>query len=159
MACTPRARSSELGRGKHLLLALGDAGALSPKPSSTRETMSDTNSNQPASRSPHFSGLTNAVILGIFIVVAAASHALLGSRIAATTPPLHVDTVVGEILVREQGGVVHHKCNGFKIECYESFVVVYVDKEKEPTWTGNVVLTYPWSKIEHLTMAGQKTKS
>ena len=30
MACTPRARSSELGRCKLLLLCLGDAGALWP---------------------------------------------------------------------------------------------------------------------------------
>jgi hypothetical protein len=121
--------------------------------------MSDTNSTQSASRSPQSLALTNTVILGVFIVVAAASHALLSSRIVATAPPLYVDTVVGEILVREQGGVAHHKCNGFKIECYESFVVIYVDKEKEPSWTGNYVLTYPWSKIEHLTMAGQKTNS
>jgi hypothetical protein len=121
--------------------------------------MSDTNSTQSASRSPQSLALTNTVILGIFIVVAAASHALLSSRVVATTPPLHADTVVGEILVREQGGVAHHKCNGFKIECYESFVVIYVDKEKEPSWTGNYVLTYPWSKIEHLTMAGKKTNS
>ena len=121
--------------------------------------MSDTNSTQSASRSPQPLALTNTMILGVFIVIAAASHALLSSRVVATTPPLHVDTVVGEILVREQGGVAHHKCNGFKIECYESFVVIYVDKEKEPSWTGNYVLTYPWSKIEHLTMAGQKTNS
>jgi hypothetical protein len=54
---------------------------------------------------------------------------------------------------------VHHKCNVFKIECCESFVAVYVEKEKEPTWTCNVVITFPWSKNEHLTMAGQRTKS
>jgi hypothetical protein len=105
----------------------------------------------------HF-GLTNTLTLGIFIVVAAVSHALLSTRMVAATPPLRVDTVVGDILVREQVGVAHHKCNGFKIECYESFVVVYVDKKKEPSWTGNYVLTFPWSKIEHLTMAGYKTK-
>ncbi len=129
--------------------------SLSVNPSSTSAVMSDTKSHQPANGSTHFSGLANTVILGIFIVLAAASHSLLSSSIAATVPPLHVDTVIGEIHVREQGGVVHHKCNGFRIECHESFVVIYVDKQKEPTWTTNVVLIYPWSRIEHLTMAGR----
>ena len=121
--------------------------------------MSDTNSTQSASRSPQQFALMNTVILGIFIVAASASHALLSSRTAAVEVPVRVDTVVGEIHVREQGGVAHLKCNGFRVECYESFVVVYVDKEKEPSWTGNYVLTYPWSKIEHLTMAGRNANS
>ena len=121
--------------------------------------MNHMNSSQTTSRPPQQFALLNSVILGVFIVAAAAAHALLSSRTAAVALPLHVDTVVGEIQVRVQGGIAHHKCDGFKIECYESFVVIYVDKDKEPSWTGNYVLTYPWSKIEHLTMAGQKTNS
>lgn len=121
--------------------------------------MSDANSPQPKSKSVQFAGLWNAVILGVFVVVAAACHAFISSSIAEKTSPLHVDTVIGDISVRSRQGVSHLKCNGFKIECYESFVVIYVDKEKEPTWTGNYVLTYPWSKIEHLTMAGEDSNS
>ena len=92
-----------------------------------------------------------SLILGAFIVVAAILHALLS---AEHPQPLHVGTVSGEIHVRrDANSVAHLKCSGFKIECHESFVVVYVDKEKEPTWTANFVKTIPWSKIEYLTLA------
>lgn len=99
-------------------------------------------------------GLQNTIILGIFIVAAAVSHAAISSRTVVTPKPLHVGTVVGEIHTNEREGVIsHHQCDGCRIECYESFVVVYVDRSKVPSWTGNYVLTYPWSKIVHLTLA------
>lgn len=92
-----------------------------------------------------------SLILGAFILVAAISHALLG---AERPQPLHVGVVSGDIEVRrDPTSVVHLKCDGCKIECYESFVMVYVDKEKAPTWNANFVKTIPWSKIEYLTLA------
>jgi hypothetical protein len=63
-----------------------------------------------------------------------------------------VGYIQGDLLKREQNGISHSKCDGFKVECYESFVVVYVDSAKQPTWTGNYVLTIPWNKIEHMTL-------
>ena len=70
--------------------------------------------------------------------------------------PLRVGYVQGDLLLREPNGIAHSKCDGFKVECYESFVVVHVDREKQPTWTGDYVLTIPWSKIEHMTLRPDK---
>lgn len=91
-----------------------------------------------------------SLLLGAFILVAAISHALLS---VDRPQPLHVGIVQGDIQVKRANGISHLKCNGFKVECYESFVVVYVDREKVPTWTGNFVKTIPWSKIEYMTLA------
>jgi predicted Ser/Thr protein kinase len=66
--------------------------------------------------------------------------------------PLRVGYIQGDLLIREPNGIAHSKCDGFKVECYESFVVVHVDSKKQPTWTGDYVLTIPWSKIEHMTL-------
>jgi serine/threonine protein kinase len=66
--------------------------------------------------------------------------------------PLQVGYIQGDLLVRERNEISHEKCDGFKAECYESFVVVYVDSVKQPTWSGNYVLTIPWNKIEHMTL-------
>ena len=90
-----------------------------------------------------------AVIVGAFILVAAMAHAIL---YPSHPVPIQTGHVQGEILKQEPQGIAHLKCNGFKVECYESFVVVHIDKEKEPTWTDNYILTIPWSKIEHLTL-------
>lgn len=92
---------------------------------------------------------STAVILGLFILVAALAHALVAKNQPA---PIRRGTVVGEVLKQESDGIAHLRCNGFKAECYESLVVIHVDKAKEPTWTGNYILTIPWSKIEHLTL-------
>ncbi|MFK7737074.1 MAG: hypothetical protein AB8B50_13645 [Pirellulaceae bacterium] len=98
-----------------------------------------------------------SVVLGAFIVVAAISHAILSAK---PPQPLLVGTVSGDIHVRQDANsVAHLKCNGFKIECHESFVVIYVDKEKEPTWTANFVKTIPWSKIEYLTLTPPASRS
>jgi hypothetical protein len=66
--------------------------------------------------------------------------------------PLRVGYIQGDLLIREANGIAHSKCDGFRVECYETFVVVHVDRTKQPTWTGNYVLTIPWSKIEHMTL-------
>ena len=94
-------------------------------------------------------------VIGICIMLASLLHGLLVTRhvpIPAGPVPSHTGYVQGELWKQEPGGIAHVKCNGFKVECYDSFVLVYVDKTKEPTWTDNYVLTIPWSKIEHLTL-------
>ncbi len=93
--------------------------------------------------------LATVLVLGMFILVAATGHALLSKTRAV---PIHIGFVQGEVWKEEANGIAHLKCNGFKVECYESFVVIHVDKSKEPTWTDDYVLTIPWSKIERLTM-------
>ena len=90
-----------------------------------------------------------AIIIGACIVVAAITHALLRQD---RPMPIQTGYAQGEIWKKESDGIAHLKCNGFKVECYESFVVVHIDKEKEPTWTDNYVLTIPWDKIERLTL-------
>ncbi len=121
--------------------------------------MSDSATDHAKPDLPRDQSLRNTIILGIFIVIAAVSHAAIGFKAVTTSEPLYVGTVDGEILVDEQGGVAHTKCNGFRIECFESFVVVYVDRTKEPSWSGDYVLTYPWSRIVHLTLADPKRES
>ena len=101
----------------------------------------------------------NAIFLGTLIFIAAVSHALISRTSGTATQPLFVGTISGELLVRETNGVAQLKCNGFKIGCYESFAVVYVDREKEPTWTGNFVKTIPWSKIEYMTLADPNSRT
>lgn len=111
---------------------------------------------QSVDRTPVSLMTTNHVILlGAFMVVAAVAHALL----APSSRPLQVGTIVGELHVREANGIAHLKCNDCRVECYESFVVVYIDREKQPTWTGNYIKTIPWSKIEHMTLADPNAKS
>ena len=90
-----------------------------------------------------------AVVLGVLILIAAIAHALVAKNHPA---PIQRGRVVGEVLKQEANGIAHLKCDGFKAECYESLVVIHVDKVKEPSWTDNYVLTIPWSKIEHLTL-------
>lgn len=90
-----------------------------------------------------------AIIIGISLLVSSISHALLST---SSPKPLHTGYVQGEIYKEESNGIAHLKCDGFKVECYETFVLVFVDKEKEPTWTDNYVLTLPWSKIQHMTL-------
>jgi hypothetical protein len=97
------------------------------------------------------------VILGLFVLLAALVHAGLSGTLLAPSPrPVRVGVVSGEILERQPVGVAHLKCDGFKVECYESFVVVHVDRAREPTWTGNYLLTIPWSQIEHLSLAPER---
>jgi hypothetical protein len=85
----------------------------------------------------------------MFILVAAMAHAFVSK---SRPTPIHTGYVQGEVWVREANGIAHEKCNGFKVECYDSVVVVYIDKKKEPTWTGNYVKVIPWSKIELLNL-------
>ena len=100
--------------------------------------------------------LATVLVLGMFILVAAIGHALVSKTcsepIQTIQKPIQTGYVLGEVWKKEPNGIAHLKCNGFKVECYESFVVIHVDKSKEPTWTDDYVLTIPWSKIENLTM-------
>lgn len=95
-------------------------------------------------------------ILGGFIVVAAVIHALI-SLGGSPNQPIHVGTISGDVHVRTSPTSVSHlKLGGCRIECFESIVVVYIDKEKQPTWTGNYVKVIPWSKIEYMTLEQSK---
>ena len=98
----------------------------------------------------------SAIIIGVLIVIAAIAHSTIRR---GTREPVHVGYVAGDILTREQNGIAHLKCNGFKVECYDSFILVYVDKSKEPTWTDNYVLAIPWNKVEHLALLPKKEVS
>jgi hypothetical protein len=98
---------------------------------------------------------TSSIVLGIFVLVAAIGHALL---VRPTPRALVSGYVQGDVWKQEGNGIAKLKCNGFKVELYEAFVVIHVDKSKEPTWTGDYVLTIPWNKIENLTMLPQDAK-
>jgi hypothetical protein len=91
----------------------------------------------------------SAVILGLFILVAAVTHAVVSK---SHPMPIRTGQIQGELHVREGTGVAMHKCNGFKVECYDSIVVVHVDNKKEPTWTCNFTMVIPWNRIEHLSL-------
>ena len=97
----------------------------------------------------------SAVVLGFFILISSVCHALL---VKPTPTPLTTGYIQGEVWKQERDGIAKLKCNGFKAELYGSFVIIHVDRTKEPTWTDNYVLTIPWDKLEQLTMLpeGQK---
>ncbi len=96
----------------------------------------------------------SAAVLGCLLLAAALLHAGLSavcSRPAAK--PLHTGSVQGDIVYRINANTTGtHKANGFRVECYDTFVIVYVDKQKEPTWTDNYVLVLPWHQIESMTL-------
>lgn len=97
----------------------------------------------------------SAIVLGVFVLIAAIGHALL---VRSTPKALASGYIQGEVWKQEANGTAKLKCNGFKVELYEAFVVIHVDQRKEPTWTGGYVLTIPWNKIENLTMQPEDTK-
>lgn len=96
--------------------------------------------------------LRSVCVLGACLIIAAVLHARL-PRSSSTSQPIHRGTVVGDVHVRESSTRVSHlKLGGCRAECYETFVVLYIDKSKQPTWTGNFIKVIPWTKIEHLTL-------
>ena len=97
----------------------------------------------------------SAVLLGILIGAAVIGHALL---MRSAPKALVSGFIAGDVWKEESDGISKLKCNGYKAELYDAFVVIYVDKSKEPTWTGDYVLTIPWSKIEHLSLLGKDAK-
>ena len=97
----------------------------------------------------------SAIILGVFILISTVCHALL---VKPNQQPLTSGYIQGEVWKHEPNGVAKMKCNGFKVDLYDAFVVIHVDKNKEPTWTGNYVLTVPWNKIERLTLLEEDRK-
>jgi hypothetical protein len=96
--------------------------------------------------------IRSATVIGVFILAAALSHAVITSTLRRPgQKPLHVGHVSGEIVYRiEPASTGRYKADGCKVECYESFAVVYLDRAKEPTWTGNYVLMIPWQRIESM---------
>ena len=96
--------------------------------------------------------LRSVCVLGACLIIAAVLHARL-QRSSSPSQPIHSGTVVGDVHVRESPTRVSHlKLGGCRAECYETFVILYIDKSKQPTWTGNFIKVVPWSKVEHLTL-------
>ena len=91
----------------------------------------------------------SAVIVGVFVLLAVGLHA----GISALRPPrpLHTGHVNGDIVYRiDTNTTGRHKVNGCRVELYDTFVVVYIDKQMAPTWNDNFVLPIPWRQIEHM---------
>lgn len=86
------------------------------------------------------------------MVLAALGHAVLVRSAPRVHTSLLSGYVQGEVWKRENGGIAKLRCNGFRAELHETFVAIHVDKDKEPTWTDNYVVTIPWSKVERLTL-------
>lgn len=97
----------------------------------------------------------SAIILGVFILISTLCHALL---VRPNPKPLASGHIQSEVWKQETDGIAKLKCNGFQADLYDTFVVIHVDKSKEPTWTDNYVLTVPWNKIERLTMLPEDRK-
>jgi hypothetical protein len=63
---------------------------------------------------------------------------------------------VGSISVREKDYTTELKCDGCKVECFDRFVVITIDRTKEPTWTDNFTKVIPWDKIDSITLRAQQ---
>lgn len=114
--------------------------------------MADTPETMPTAEARPRQDLRSVCVLGACLIIAAVLHAWL-PRSSGTSQPIHIGTVVGDVHVRERPTRVSHlKLGGCRAECYETFVILYIDKSKQPTWTGNYVKVVPWSKVEHLTL-------
>ena len=100
----------------------------------------------------------SAVVLGVFILIAALAHVGLPSVLPRAGPkPWHVGRVQGDIVYRiDPTKTSLYKANGCKVECYDNFVVVYVEKALKPTWTDNYVLTIPWRQVEGMTLMPER---
>ena len=96
----------------------------------------------------------SAAVLGGFVLAASLLHVGLSAiwpRPEAR--PLHAGYVQGDIVYRVNATATGtHKADGLRVECYDAFVLVYVDKQKQPTWTDNYVLAIPWHQVESLTL-------
>jgi hypothetical protein len=94
----------------------------------------------------------SAVIIGVFVLLAVVVHA----GVTALQPkprPLHTARVSGAITYRIDANTTsQHKADGCRVELYDTFVLVYIDKQKAPTWTDNYVLAIPCRQIENLTL-------
>src|SRR5262245_25453713 len=95
----------------------------------------------------------SAVVLGCFLVAASVLHVGLSAAWPWAAKPLRTGYVSGDIVYRiDATATGTHKADGFRVACYDAFVLVYVDKAKQPTWTGNYVLAIPWHRVESLTL-------
>lgn len=95
-----------------------------------------------------------AAVLGSFILVAVMVH--VGNTIFLPPSPVrssYSGHIQGDVTYRISPTTTGtHKLDGCKVECFDQFVVVYVDKVKQPTWTDNYVLILPWSQLDGLTL-------
>jgi hypothetical protein len=96
----------------------------------------------------------SSVIIGAFVVLAAVVHAgVLAVQPKPAPRPLHTGRVSGEITYRIDATTTgQNKVDGCRAELYDAFILVYIDKQKAPTWTDNYVLAIPWRQVEHLTL-------
>jgi hypothetical protein len=95
-----------------------------------------------------------AVVVGVFVLLAAGLHAGLFTLLPRPAPrPLHTGHVAGDITYRIDANTTGvHKVDGCRVELYDTFVLVHIDKQKAPTWTDNYTLTIPWHRIENMTL-------
>jgi hypothetical protein len=90
-------------------------------------------------------GTRTVVVLGTFVLVAALGHAFVSKKCSA---PIHTGYVLGVVTIGEgKDWAAHYEYKGCRVECYDSFVVVYVAKNKESTPPDKYVTVVPWSKI------------
>jgi mannose/fructose/N-acetylgalactosamine-specific phosphotransferase system component IID len=96
----------------------------------------------------------SAVIIGVFVLLAGIVHAgVLTVWPKPALRPLHTGRVAGDINYRIDANTTsQHKVNGCRVEIYDTFVLVYIDKKTAPTWTDNYVLPIAWRQIESLTL-------
>jgi len=94
------------------------------------------------------------VIVGVFVLLAAGLHAGMSAFWPPPRPrPLHTGRVSGDITYRINATTTSvHKVGGCRAELYDTFVLVYIDKQKAPTWTDYYVLPIPWRQIENITL-------
>ena len=59
---------------------------------------------------------------------------------------------VGSMTIREKDYFTELKFDGCEVECFDRFVVIHIDKAREPTWTDNYIKVVPWEKVEHMTL-------
>ncbi len=100
-------------------------------------------------------GTKQALVLGVCLIVAAIGHSVASTLLAGRSPlAVREGYATSSLHVQEIEGISELKCKGCKVECFDRFVVVYVDRAREPTWTGNYILVIPWDKIKspHLTL-------
>ena len=92
--------------------------------------------------------------VGVCILLAAVLHAFASNRHKTASEerqfaePIQTGRAAMDISTAEpSGGSSTLSCKDCLIECYETHVVVHLDREKAPTWTENYVVVVPWSDV------------
>ncbi|MBX6313055.1 MAG: hypothetical protein IRY99_09100 [Isosphaeraceae bacterium] len=107
-----------------------------------------------------FAGQRGARTLSRRIIIAALLGAvsvgtiwLMTALASKSAPrPIREGYGVGSMTIQEKDYFTEPKCNGCKVECFDRFVVVYIDKSKEPTWADSYIKVIPWEKVESMTL-------